>query len=131
MQEMAARVALLLLALPLTAEHVERRAQVALSRSTASSAQLSLPGFSLGAASAWPCCGREQGSTEHGGLRVQGSDKLLQVLAGEGKAWSAADRAAYLEAARPHMTAAEQVWLRSLLTGNDNASDTPTVSVQL
>lgn len=64
-QEMAARVALTLLAQPLGPGHEVRRAR--------------------------------------------GLDMLLAALAGEGAAWSAAEREAYLEAARPHMTAAEQV----------------------
>lgn len=34
---------------------------------------------------------------------------LLATLSDEASRWSAEERAAYLEAARPHMTAAEQV----------------------
>lgn len=65
MQEVAARAALALLALPLGAEFEDRRAR--------------------------------------------GLDMLLATLGSEALSWSADERAAYLEAARPHMTAAEQV----------------------
>ena len=110
LQEMAARVALMLLALPLTAEHVERRAKVTSRRSTFSTAQLLMPSLPKGGKRLDLLGKMRSGNREHRTLlRAQGSDMLLQVLAGEGKAWSAADRAAYLEAARPHMTAAEQV----------------------
>lgn len=64
-QEIAARAALTLLALPLVPEHAARRAR--------------------------------------------GLDMLLATLAGQASEWAADERSAYLEAARPHMTAAEQV----------------------
>ena len=44
-----------------------------------------------------------------GPRRARGLDMLLATLAAGALGWTAAERAAYLEAARPHMTAAEQV----------------------
>ena len=44
-----------------------------------------------------------------GARRARGLDMLLATLASDALGWSAAERATYLEAARPHMTAAEQV----------------------
>lgn len=41
--------------------------------------------------------------------RQRGLKLLQQVLAGEGAAWTASQRDEYLAAARPHMTADEQV----------------------
>lgn len=41
--------------------------------------------------------------------RARGLDMLLATLGSEALGWTADERAAYLEAARPHMTAAEQV----------------------
>jgi hypothetical protein len=50
-------------------------------------------------------------SPEYEGRRARGLDMLLATLSSQASAWSAGERAAYLEAARPHMTAAEQVHL--------------------
>jgi hypothetical protein len=41
--------------------------------------------------------------------RARGLDMLLATLGSGALGWTADERAAYLEAARPHMTAAEQV----------------------
>jgi len=46
---------------------------------------------------------------EHEQQRARGLDMLLATLTDEASGWSPGERAAYLEAARPHMTAAEQV----------------------
>lgn len=48
---------------------------------------------------------------EYAARRVRGLDMLLATLSDEASGWSPDERAAYLEAARPHMTAAEQVWM--------------------
>lgn len=51
---------------------------------------------------------------ESASRRQHGLKLLLQVLAGEGAVWTATQREEYLTAARPHMTADEQVLQHSL-----------------